>query len=158
MIAFLLKINVEFPGEEDLLAILERTSGAPQPALEPVLGRPSIEGNSIVGRGNSGGSWGCTLRRACLTSHAPDRRRRPGPHRAGSYATDRARAGPQALLGAARVRCLMDGRLSPSVDDVRAVAPAALRHRVILNFEGEAEGIREDDCIDQVLAQVKVDE
>ena len=51
----------------------------------------------------------------------------------------------------------MEGRKSPSIDDVRAVAPSALRHRVILNFEGEAEGIGIDKILAQVLAGVPAD-
>ena len=65
--------------------------------------------------------------------------------------------GAQAMLLAARIRCSMDGRLTPSIEDVRGVAGEALRHRVILNFEGEAEGISIDACIQQVLDRVPAD-
>jgi MoxR-like ATPase len=65
--------------------------------------------------------------------------------------------GAQAMLLAARIRASLQGRLTPSIDDVRAVATPALRHRVILNFEGEAEGIAIDDCIEQVLKAVPTD-
>jgi MoxR-like ATPase len=51
----------------------------------------------------------------------------------------------------------MDGRLTPSIEDVRAVAGEALRHRIILNFEGEAEGISIDACIHQVLDRIPAD-
>ena len=59
--------------------------------------------------------------------------------------------GAQSILLAARIRSLMAGRKTPSIDDVRAVAPQALRHRVILNFEGEAEGIKTDEIIRTIL-------
>jgi MoxR-like ATPase len=49
----------------------------------------------------------------------------------------------------------MDGRYAASVDDVRASAPPALRHRLILNFEGEAEGVRADAVIAELLASVR---
>ena len=49
------------------------------------------------------------------------------------------------------IRCRTGG------DDVRAVAPSALRHRVILNFEGEAEGVDVDRCLEQVLSSVPSD-
>jgi MoxR-like ATPase len=65
--------------------------------------------------------------------------------------------GAQALLLAARIRCAMDGRVSPSIDDVRAVAFPALRHRVLLNFEGEAEGIRVDDLLREIVKSVVAD-
>jgi MoxR-like ATPase len=62
--------------------------------------------------------------------------------------------GAQAVLLAAKIRALFDGRFAASVDDVRTVAHPALRHRVLLNFEGEAEGIKTDQVIDAVLKSV----
>jgi MoxR-like ATPase len=55
------------------------------------------------------------------------------------------------------VRCCLHGRLTPSVEDIRHVALQALRHRVILNFEGEAEGISTDDCLRQAIESVSAD-
>jgi MoxR-like ATPase len=65
--------------------------------------------------------------------------------------------GGQALLLAGKVRALMQGRYNVSFEDVQSVAHAALRHRLILNFEGEAEGITTDHIIDQVLKEVPRD-
>jgi MoxR-like ATPase len=62
--------------------------------------------------------------------------------------------GAQAMLLASKIRALFDGRFAASVDDVRAVAHPALRHRVLLNFEGEAEGIKTDQVIDAILKAV----
>jgi len=59
--------------------------------------------------------------------------------------------GAQALVLAAKVRALADGRYNVSVDDLKALATPALRHRVILNFEGEAEGIDVDTLIEQIV-------
>jgi MoxR-like ATPase len=59
--------------------------------------------------------------------------------------------GAQALLLAAKIRALFDGRFAASVDDVRASALPALRHRVLLNFEGEAEGVKTDQVLDAIL-------
>ena len=58
--------------------------------------------------------------------------------------------GAQAVLLAAKIRALFDGRFAASGDYVRAMALPALRHRVLLNFEGEAEGIRSDQVIEQI--------
>jgi MoxR-like ATPase len=55
------------------------------------------------------------------------------------------------MLAASRGRALLDGRYHVSRDDVNAVAAPALRHRIILNFEGEAEGVRTDDVIAKVI-------
>jgi MoxR-like ATPase len=62
--------------------------------------------------------------------------------------------GAQALVTAGKILALMDGRFNVSVDDVRAAALPALRHRVILNFEGEAEGITSEAVIRSILDEV----
>ena len=54
--------------------------------------------------------------------------------------------GAQALVLAGKVRALLDGRPSVAVDDVRAVAPAALRHRLVLGYEAVADGVTADDA------------
>ena len=65
--------------------------------------------------------------------------------------------GGQTLLLAGKVRALTDGRFNVSFDDIQAVAAAALRHRLILNFEAEAEGITTDHIIGQILRDVPRD-
>jgi MoxR-like ATPase len=62
--------------------------------------------------------------------------------------------GAQALLLASKIRSLMEGRFAASIDDVRASAHAALRHRVLLNFEGEAEGTQTDQVLDAILKAI----
>jgi len=59
--------------------------------------------------------------------------------------------GAQALLLAAKIKALFEGRFAASVDDVRASALPALRHRVLLNFEGEAEGVKTDEVLNEIL-------
>jgi MoxR-like ATPase len=59
--------------------------------------------------------------------------------------------GAQALVLGAKVRALTEGRFNVSVEDLRALATPALRHRIILNFEGEAEGIDTDTLIAQIV-------
>jgi MoxR-like ATPase len=59
--------------------------------------------------------------------------------------------GAQALVLGAKVRALAEGRFNVSVDDLKALAAPALRHRIILNFEGEAEGIDVDTLIGQIV-------
>ena len=62
--------------------------------------------------------------------------------------------GAQTMLLGAKVRALVDGRYHVSPDDIRQVAPPALRHRMILNFEGEAEGIKSDEVIKEIIAKI----
>ncbi|HET9621282.1 MAG TPA: AAA family ATPase, partial [Kofleriaceae bacterium] len=59
--------------------------------------------------------------------------------------------GLQAVILAAKIRALLEGRYAVAIDDIRHVAPPALRHRMILNFEGEAEGIAPDAIIAEIL-------
>ena len=63
----------------------------------------------------------------------------------------------QTLILAGKVRALTDGRFNVSYDDIQAVAATALRHRLILNFEAEAEGITTDHIIGQILRDVPRD-
>lgn len=65
--------------------------------------------------------------------------------------------GAQVLLLAAKVRALTHGRFNVSFDDIQAVTPPALRHRLIVNFEAEAEGINTDHVIAQILQDVPRD-
>jgi MoxR-like ATPase len=65
--------------------------------------------------------------------------------------------GAQVLTLAAKVRALTQGRFNVSFDDIAAMAPAALRHRLILNFEGEAEGVTTDLVVAQILQDVPRD-
>ncbi|WP_371810764.1 AAA family ATPase, partial [Geobacillus sp. MR] len=59
--------------------------------------------------------------------------------------------GAQSMLLAAKIQALYDGRFAASIDDIRKVAHAALRHRVLLNFEGEAEGVKSDQVITAIV-------
>ena len=61
--------------------------------------------------------------------------------------------GAQAIVLGAKIRALLDGRFNVAYDDVQAVAAPALRHRVILNFEGEAEGISTDSIVRAIIAE-----
>ncbi len=153
---FIFKIRVEFPGEDELMTILERTTGSDHQAVSPVLDATRLlQMRELVRAIPVTQSLTRYVVRVLRASHpddaaAPDLVKRfvrfGGSPR-----------GAQAMLLAARVRCCLQGRLSPSIEDVRAVALAALRHRVILNFEGEAEGVQVDDCLEQVLKAVRTD-
>ena len=62
--------------------------------------------------------------------------------------------GAQALVAGGKIYALLDGRFNVSIDDIRAVALPSLRHRIILNFEGEAEGITTEAVIRSILDAV----
>lgn len=153
---FLFKIDVAFPSEDELVQILDRTTGQRKSTVAHVLNGPKIIAMRELVRSipvtDSLTRYVVRILRATHPEdqHAPDLVRRyvrfGGSPR-----------GAQAILLAARICCLMGGRLSPGVEDVRAVVLPALRHRVILNFEGEAEGIRIDTVLQQVIQTLAVD-
>jgi MoxR-like ATPase len=64
--------------------------------------------------------------------------------------------GIQALVKAAKVEALLDNRKAVAIEDIRKVVHPALRHRMILNFEAQAEGIPPDAILDDVLKSVQV--
>jgi MoxR-like ATPase len=61
--------------------------------------------------------------------------------------------GAQAMVLGGKIHALLDGRFNVAFADIQTVAPAALRHRIILNFEGEAEGISADSVVRAILAE-----
>ncbi len=63
--------------------------------------------------------------------------------------------GAQAIILAAKIRAILDHRFHVSRDDLRACAHPALRHRLILNFEGQAENVQADEIIDDILRSVE---
>jgi MoxR-like ATPase len=65
--------------------------------------------------------------------------------------------GAQAMVLASKIRALLEGRLNVAYEDVREVALLALRHRLILNFEAEADGLSSDSILAEVIKQVPAD-
>jgi MoxR-like ATPase len=147
---FFFKLHVPFPGRDELRQILDRTTGGAVEACRPVLDREAIlEMQRLV-------------RQVPVARHVQDYAIRvlQATHPDGPDAPDLTKRfvrygssprGGQAVLLAAKIRALLDERFAASVDDVRAVVHPAMRHRVLLNFEGEAEGIKTDQVIDAIL-------
>jgi MoxR-like ATPase len=84
-------------------------------------------------------------------------------HPDSAYGTEKARRyvkygssprGTQSLVLAGKVTALLDGRFNVSFSDIRAVIKPSLRHRIILNFEGEAEGITAEEIIDDLVQKI----
>jgi MoxR-like ATPase len=153
---FLLKVQVEFPAEDELMNILDRTTGHDAATVKPVLDAARItQMRELVRAIPVTDSVTRYVVRVLRATHPEDPR---APDMVKRYVRfGGSPRGAQAMLLAARIRCIMDRRMTPSIDDVRSVASEALRHRVILNFEGEAEGIKIDDCLAKVLTAVPAD-
>ncbi|MEL6773348.1 MAG: MoxR family ATPase [Pseudomonadota bacterium] len=148
---FLLQIDIEYPTRDEERDIVLATTGAVEAEASPVLtGEELIALQKLVRAmpvGEAVLEAVLTLVRAC----------RPGEPDAAPAATERLAFGPgpraaQSIMLAVRARALMEGRLAPSIDDVRALAKPALTHRMALTFAARAEGASVDDVIDGILA------
>jgi MoxR-like ATPase len=147
---FFFKLRVELPGNADLHAILDRTTGADDPVVEPVLGRARVlEMRDLVRQVPVARPIQDYAVRLIEATH-PTRSSVARVKKLVRYGSSP--RGAQAVILAAKIRALSDGRFAPSFDDVRRAAPPALRHRVLLNFEGEAEGVTTDAILADVLA------
>ncbi len=148
---FLLKLNVPFPSREELHVIMDRTTSSQEPAVQPVLDRDRIlEMRALVRAVPVARHVQDYVLRILEATH-PEH----GPAVTKKYVRYGASPrGAQAILLAAKVKALLDGRFAVSSEDVRAVVAPALRHRIILNFEGEAEGISPDEILDELLKDV----
>jgi MoxR-like ATPase len=150
---FFFKLLVRFPSASELDAILGRTTGAKDDLARPVLDAARILEMGQLARLVP---VSAEVRAFCIAvvlatqpdfPQAPESTRRYVRHGASPR-------GAQAMILAAKVRCMLDRRLNVARDDLVAVARACLRHRLILSFEAQAENIRADDVLDRVLDHV----
>ena len=150
---FLMKILVDYPSREELNRIVERTIVKEEVALTPQLERGEI----------------LELRTVChqvlVAQHVQDfaidlvMATQPGSPQAHDSSKKYIRygsspRGAQALVECGRVLALMKGRFHLSTDDIRAVAPAVLRHRIILNFDAHADGATTESILSQIIGSV----
>ncbi len=160
---FFFKLLVGYSTRDELNEILVRTTGDATAAAKPVLDAERIlEHQALVRRVAAAPRVQDYAVRLVLATHPADVKFGS----AGLYATPmvnqyvRVGASPraaQALMLGAKVLALLDGRAAIATDDVRAVALAALRHRLILNFEGEAEGVTADAVIANIIETLPTD-
>jgi MoxR-like ATPase len=153
---FLFKVNVAFPTSSDLVEILSRTTGQ----RAPTAGK-AASGAQIVAMGQLARQIPIAkhvsefVARLIVASH-PDHPEAP-PKVKQFLRYGASPRGAQALVLGAKITALFAGRLNVAFEDVAAVAPAALRHRLLLNFEGQAEGVTTDDVIAELLDKVPKD-
>jgi MoxR-like ATPase len=150
---FMFSVNVGYPSEDDEVQIVERTTSGEQPTVEPVLDRDLlIELQGLVRRlptSQDVNRYAVRLARASRpAAGASEFVRRWVQWGAGPRAS-------QYLSLGARVRAALHGNEVPSLDDVRAVAPAVLGHRVLVNFQAEAERIDARAVVQHLLETVE---
>ncbi len=147
---FFFKVAIGYPSREELSTVLDRTVDPFESRPEKVMDGPEIEG------------WKDLVRQVVVAPHVKDYAVRlvMATHPGGEFAVERTNRyvrygssprGAQALTLAGKIRALLDGRFNVSFQDLRASAHSVLRHRILLNFEGEAEGIKTDSIVDDVL-------
>ena len=134
---FLLNVVMGYPSAAEERAILAQTTTGHEPAVSPVASGDEIErARHLVRASRPGGG-----------AEAPDFVQRWVRWGAGP------RAG-QALLLAGKARAVMHGRPAVSLEDVRSVAPPVLRHRVLVNFEAEAEGVDAEAIVARLVEAI----
>ncbi|MDE0636267.1 MAG: MoxR family ATPase [Candidatus Poribacteria bacterium] len=151
---FMFKIVIDYPAEEEEVNIISATTGADEPELETALsGEAIVALHQIVRRVPAADNvvqYAVKLARATRPKEkdAPDFIQQWVRWGAGP------RAGQYLILGA-KARAILRGRYNASCEDVKAVAPAVLRHRVLTNFHAEAEGVDTDIVIERLLETVQ---
>ena len=151
---FMFKIVIDYPSEEEEVAIVSSTTSVDEPELETVLsGEDIIMLHQIVRRVSAADNvvqYAVKLARATRpkSKDAPDFIQQWVRWGAGP------RAGQYLILGA-KARGILRGRVNASIEDVKSVANAVLRHRVLTNFHAEAEGVDSDAIITRLLDTVQ---
>jgi MoxR-like ATPase len=149
---FFFKIDVPFPSEQDLVRIMERTTGVEQPTVGKAATGEEVLAMQRLARDVPIASHVMAYAIRLLRGTHPDTDGVPGIVR--SYVRYGASPrGAQAMVLGGKIHALLDGRYNVAYADVQAVAAPALRHRVILNFEGEAEGISTDSVVRAIIAE-----
>ena len=150
---FLFKLLVKFPSAADIETILDRTTEAAKPKAEPVFDGERILSLAQLVRQIP---VAAEVRRygiaVVMATHPENESAAPMTKQFVRYGSSP--RGAQALILGAKLRAILDHRYHVSREDLRAVAPMALRHRLILNFEGQAEGVSTDTVIDEIMKTV----
>jgi len=151
---FFFKLILTPPGEEELLEIIERTTNVEIPKVEKVADGNTIEAlKQLVRSVPISTAVKEYAVRIVLATHPESK-----------YATEKVKKyvkygssprGAQALILGAKALSLFENRANVSFKDIKKVAIPSLRHRIILSFEGEAEGITPDEIIQNILEEIK---
>ncbi len=151
---FFFKLKVEYPNLEELDLVMERTTKREMPAVEKVSDGEEINAlEQIVRDIIVAEDVRRYALRIVLSTH-PDAEEAPELTRKYVRYGSSPR-GAQSLILGAKVKAILDGRYNVSREDIQAVALPSLRHRLILSFEGEAEGIDPDGIVQHLLDEVQ---
>ena len=153
---FFFKLLVTYPSATELTEVLNRTTEGTKATIQRVLDRDTmIELQRLVRQVPAASHVKDYAVRLVMATHPKTQTARPIADQYLRFGSSP--RGAQALLLGGKVRALTQGRFNVSFDDIDAIIHAALRHRLILNFEAEAEAITTDHIIDQILKDVPRD-
>jgi MoxR-like ATPase len=151
---FFFKLVVQYPDKQDLHTILDRTTADTAPKPQVVIAKERImEMRELVRKVPLARQIQDYAVRVVLATHPENAEATPKSKQFMRYGASP--RGLQAIILAAKIRALLEGRYAVAIDDIRHVAAPALRHRLILNFEGEAEGVQADAIIAEILKATK---
>jgi MoxR-like ATPase len=146
---FFFKVLVPFPSEDELLEIARRTTGGSVATLKPVAGAEGILAAQRVAREVPIAEHVLRYAGRLISATHPDRTELDSVKRYVRFGASP--RGLQTLVLAGKVRALLEGRFNVAFDDLVAVAHPALRHRIFLRFEAEADEVAADQIIDEIL-------
>lgn len=154
---FFFKVDVPFPSADELVVIANRTTAATEPQAKPIADGPLIRAMQALARGVPIAPHVTAFAARLLKATHPDDPNAP------QIVEDFVRYGAsprgmQAMILAGKIIALMDDRYNVAYDDIRQAALPALRHRLILGFEAQAEGVSTDAVINRLLEQVQPEE
>jgi MoxR-like ATPase len=149
---FLFKLRVPYPGREDLHDILDRTTqGSPAIVSAVVNGAQILEMRKVVRTVPVAPHVQEQVVKLTLATH-PENRENLLASKYIRYGSSP--RGAQTLILGGKVRALLDGRFNVSLEDIQALMLPALRHRIILNFEAQADGRTPDDLLEEIAGKI----
>jgi MoxR-like ATPase len=149
---FLFKLMVEFPTLSELSGIIDRTTAGSEAHADKIIDADTIlEMRAVAREVPIADVVKEYALKTVLATHPGSEFSTEMTNRYVRYGSSP--RGAQAIVLGAKVSALLDGRFNVAFDDIKKVAKPALRHRIILNFEGEAEQITTDSIIDDILTK-----
>ncbi len=152
---FMFKLNVTFPSASELAQIIDDTTGDRQHKATRIADANTLAEMSQYARQVPASSQVTQLAARLVSATHPDNPDAPDLVRRYVRFGSSPR-GAQSLLLGGRVLALLNNRFNVAIEDITSLAPAALRHRILLNYEGQGEGIRTEDIVQTVLDGIKV--
>ena len=153
---FFFKIDVPFPSVDDLVEIANRTTGMSAPTPRKVINGAVLTEMQALAREVPIASHVLQYAARLVASTHPDARE-AAPITKQYVRYGASPRGMQTLILGGKIIALLEGRYNVAFADLRAAALPGLRHRVILNFEAQAEGMTGDDVIRGILEHVRED-